>query len=240
MSASPRTVRSHDCGQLRAQNLKQEVTLCGWVAKRRDHGGLIFIDLRDRYGVTQLVFDPADRAVGEVFEKASKLRNEFVIWAKGSVRARPSGMTNTKLPTGEIEITCSELVILSEAKTPPFQIEDEIDVAETMRLKYRYLDLRRGPLQRNLLTRSKMLSIVRRHLDEHQFCEVETPILYKSTPEGARDFIVPSRTNPGTFYALPQSPQTLKQLLMISGMDRYYQIARCFRDEDLRADRQPE
>ena len=218
--------------------------LCGWVAKRRDHGGLIFIDLRDRYGLTQIVFDPeimgkAAEAI-EAFEKAGKLRSEYVLWCKGKVRARPDGMQNTKLVTGQIEVACHDLVILSEAQTPPFPIEDDIEVAEQLRLQYRYLDLRRPYLQNNLITRHKMLQIVRQHLDAHSFIEVETPILYKSTPEGARDFIVPSRLSPGQFYALPQSPQTLKQLLMISGMDRYFQIARCFRDEDLRADRQPE
>lgn len=236
--ATKRTVRSHDCGQLRKTNLDQEIMLCGWVSKRRDHGGVIFIDLRDRYGITQIVFDP--NIDSKAHEKAQKLRSEWVLWGKGKVRARPEGMTNSKMPTGEIEVAITDLEILSEAKTTPFPIEDDIDAAETTRLKYRYLDLRRPVLQKNLLTRHKMLSIVRNHLDANHFCEVETPILYKSTPEGARDFIVPSRLNPGTFYALPQSPQTLKQLLMISGLDRYYQIARCFRDEDLRADRQPE
>jgi aspartyl-tRNA synthetase len=235
-----RPVRSHTCGQLRASDLDQEVTLCGWVGKRRDHGGLIFVDLRDRYGISQIVFDPAAAGGAAAHERAGRLRSEFVLWAKGRVRRRPAGMTNSKLPTGEVEVLCTDLQILSEAKTPPFLIEDDVDVAETTRLKYRYLDLRRPVLQKNLLTRHRMLSIVRNHLDQHQFIEVETPILYKSTPEGARDFIVPSRLNPGTFYALPQSPQTLKQLLMVAGMDRYYQIARCFRDEDLRADRQPE
>jgi len=235
-----RTVRSHTCGELRSANLGQEVALTGWVSKRRDHGGLVFADLRDRYGVTQVVFDPALPGAEKAHEIAGKIRGEYVIWCKGKVRNRPAGMTNTKLATGEIEVICTELVILSEAETPPFAIEDEINVAETVRLKYRYLDLRRPTLQRNLLIRHRMLSIVRNHLDQNQFVEVETPILYKSTPEGARDFIVPSRLNLGTFYALPQSPQTLKQLLMVSGMDRYYQIARCFRDEDLRADRQPE
>ena len=235
-----RTVRTHDCGALRASDLGKEIQLCGWVAKRRDHGGLIFADLRDRYGLTQITFDPAIAEGKMAHETAGRLRSEFVVWVKGKVRKRPEGMTNAKLATGEIEVLITELEILSEAKTPPFAIEDDTDAAENLRLKYRYLDLRRPALQRNLLTRAKILSIVRNYLDSHGFCDVETPILYKSTPEGARDFIVPSRMNPGTFYALPQSPQTLKQLLMISGMDRYYQIARCFRDEDLRADRQPE
>jgi aspartyl-tRNA synthetase len=241
MNPPKRTVRSHTCGELKAAHLGQEVTLCGWVAKRRDHGGVVFSDLRDRYGLTQVVFDPEIAGTSAAtHELAGRIRSEFVLWVKGKVRKRPEGMTNSKMVTGEIEVAVTELVILSEAKTPPFAIEDDTDVAETTRLKYRYLDLRRPTLQRNLLTRHRMLSIMRNHLDQNQFVEVETPILYKSTPEGARDFIVPSRLNPGTFYALPQSPQTLKQLLMVSGMDRYYQIARCFRDEDLRADRQPE
>ncbi|MBL7714606.1 MAG: aspartate--tRNA ligase [Bdellovibrionales bacterium] len=240
MSSPKRTVRSHTCGEIRKTNLGETVTLCGWVSKRRDHGGLVFADLRDRYGMTQIVFDPALAGGADAHQTAGRIRSEFVLWVKGKVRARPAGMTNPNMTTGEIEVACTEIEILSEAKTPPFPIEDEIDVAETTRLKYRYLDLRRPSLQKNLLIRHRMLSIVRNHLDQAQFVEVETPILYKSTPEGARDFIVPSRLNLGTFYALPQSPQTLKQLLMISGMDRYYQIARCFRDEDLRADRQPE
>lgn len=235
-----RTVRSHHCSELKKSNIGQEITLCGWVAKRRDHGGLVFIDLRDRYGITQVVFDPSSSGGNAVHERAGALRSEWVLWCKGTVRARPEGMTNPKLPTGEIEILATDLEILSAAETPPFQIEDDVEAAETLRLKYRYLDLRRPSLQKNLMTRHKMLSVMRRHLDESGFVEVETPILYKSTPEGARDFVVPSRLNPGTFYALPQSPQTLKQLLMVSGMDRYYQVARCFRDEDLRADRQPE
>jgi aspartyl-tRNA synthetase len=220
--------------------LGAEVKLCGWVSKRRDHGGLIFVDLRDRYGVTQVVFDPQILKSAALFETAGMLRNEFVIGCVGRVRARPEGMQNKKLETGDVEVACSDLVLLSEAKTPPFPIEDDIDVGEQVRLSHRYLDLRRPQLQRNLLTRHRMLSIIRNHLDQNHFVEVETPILYKSTPEGARDFIVPSRVNPGNFYALPQSPQTLKQLLMVAGMDRYFQIARCFRDEDLRADRQPE
>ncbi len=238
--ALTRTTRSHTCGELGVSHLDQEVTLCGWIAKRRDHGGLVFADLRDRYGLTQIVFDPAIAGSAEAFESAGKLRGEFVIWCKGKVRSRPEGMTNPKMSTGAIEVASTDLRILSEAKTPPFAIDDDVEAAETLRLKFRYLDLRRPILQKNLIVRSRMLSIVRNHLDHHSFVEVETPILYKSTPEGARDFIVPSRINPGTFYALPQSPQTLKQLLMVSGMDRYYQIARCFRDEDLRADRQPE
>ncbi len=233
--------RSHTCGEIDSSQLGQKVTLCGWVAKRRDHGGLIFIDLRDRYGITQLVFDPKLPEGGaKAHETASALRSEFVITCQGTVRRRPEGMSNAKLRSGEIEIACARLEILSEAKTPPFAIEDEVEVAEMTRLKYRYLDLRRPSLQSNLMIRHRMLASARRYLDEQNFVEVETPILYKSTPEGARDFIVPSRLNRGDFYALPQSPQTLKQLLMISGLDRYYQVARCFRDEDLRADRQPE
>ncbi len=239
-STVTRTTRTHTCGELGINHLNLSVNLCGWVSKRRDHGGLIFIDLRDRYGLTQIVFDPATSSINEGFATAERLRSEYVVWVKGTVRSRPQGMENANLVTGKIEVLCSDVVILSEAKTPPFPIEDDVDVAEQLRLEYRYLDLRRPYLQKNLITRHKMLQIVRQHLDENQFIEVETPILYKSTPEGARDFIVPSRLNPGTFYALPQSPQTLKQLLMISGMDRYFQIARCFRDEDLRADRQPE
>jgi len=239
-SAIKRTVRSHTCGELKKEQLGQEVTLCGWVAKRRDHGGLVFADIRDRHGITQIVFDPSHDGAKGAHETAEKIRSEYVLWVKGKVRARPEGMTNTKIATGAIEVLCDDIVILSEAKTPPFAIEEESDASENLRLKYRYLDLRRPSLQKNLLTRHKLLSVVRRHLDENGFCEVETPILYKSTPEGARDFIVPSRLSPGNFYALPQSPQTLKQLLMVGGIDRYYQIARCFRDEDLRADRQPE
>lgn len=232
--------RSHTCGQLKSGNTGDIVTLCGWIGKRRDHGGVIFLDLRDRYGVTQLVFDPTYTTDAQVFESAGRLRSEFVIAVHGKVRPRPEGMANTKLPTGEIEVVGLDLQILSEAKTPPFPIEDDVDVAESVRLQYRYLDLRRPALQKNLLVRHKVLQIARDHLSKNDFIEVETPILYKSTPEGARDFIVPSRLNRGEFYALPQSPQTLKQLLMIAGMDRYFQVARCFRDEDLRSDRQPE
>lgn len=232
-----RRVRSHTCGELTAKNDGQVVTLMGWAHKRRDHGGVIFVDLRDRYGLTQIVIDPS---FPHAHNEAERIRNEYVVLARGKVRKRPSGMANTKLATGEIEIYVDHLEILSESRPLPFPIEEDSDVSETLRLKYRYLDLRRPNLQRNLMVRHKSAVIARNYLDRHGFLEIETPILYKSTPEGARDFIVPSRVNPGTFYALPQSPQTLKQLLMVSGFDRYYQIARCFRDEDLRADRQPE
>ena len=210
----------------------------GWVSKRRDHGGLIFVDLRDRYGVTQIVVDPSHAPAAHA--ECEKVRGEFVLSVEGLVRPRPQGMQNIKLTTGEIEVFIDQLKILSESKPLPFQIDDESEVSEALRLKYRYLDLRRPALQRNMILRHRAVSAVRSFLDAQQFLEIETPILYKSTPEGARDYIVPSRVNPGTFYALPQSPQTLKQLLMISGFDRYYQIARCFRDEDLRSDRQPE
>ncbi len=233
-------MRTHTCGELREDAVGREVELCGWVARRRDHGGVIFIDLRDRYGSTQLVFDPGLELNPTQFEQAGRLRSEYVIWAKGKVRVRPEGMGNDELLTGSIEVVCTDIEVFSDAKTPPFPLMEETDVAESIRLRYRYLDLRRPELQNNLILRHKVLRIVRSHLDENSFLEVETPILYKSTPEGARDFVVPSRLNPGSFYALPQSPQTLKQLLMIGGLDRYYQIARCFRDEDLRADRQPE
>jgi aspartyl-tRNA synthetase len=232
-----RKVRSHTCAELTAKDIGKTVQLAGWAHKRRDHGGVIFVDLRDRYGLTQIVVDPSNP---NALKEAERIRNEYVVFVQGKVRARPQGMVNTKLKTGEIEIEVSHVEILSESKPLPFPIEEESDVSESLRLKYRYLDLRRPNLQRNLITRHKITQIVRNYLDQHDFLEIETPILYKSTPEGARDFIVPSRVNPGTFYALPQSPQTLKQLLMVAGYDRYYQIARCFRDEDLRADRQPE
>jgi aspartyl-tRNA synthetase len=237
---SKRYVRSHDCGELRGEHVGKTIELCGWASKRRDHGGVIFIDLRDRYGITQIVFDPSLSGI-ETHTEAGKIRSEFVIWCRGKVRARPEGMANNKRPTGGIEIICDDLYILSEAKTPPFEISDDTEeVTETTRLKYRYLDLRRNSLQNNMMIRHKLYQVARNFLTQEKFMEIETPILYKSTPEGARDFIVPSRISPGNFYALPQSPQTLKQLLMISGFDRYFQIARCFRDEDLRADRQPE
>jgi aspartyl-tRNA synthetase len=233
------TKRTHSAGELRANHAGEKVTLCGWVHRRRDHGGLIFIDLRDRYGLTQLVFDP------EVSKKAhtaaSDLRSEWAIQVHGLVRLRGEALTNTKIPTGAIELEVEELTILSTAKTPPFSIaDDSIDVNEDLRLTYRYLDMRRGKILEHLRLRHKAIAAIRSYLDTQEFIEVETPILTKSTPEGARDYLVPSRVNPGTFFALPQSPQIFKQLLMISGLDRYFQIARCFRDEDLRADRQPE
>lgn len=231
--------RTHDCGTLRLSDAKQNVTLSGWVHRRRDHGGLIFIDLRDRFGLTQLVFDPVSNP--DAHKNAEHIRSEWVISVKGTVRPRQEGMANANLKTGEIEIEVNELEILSKAKTPPFSISDEnIDVNEELRLKYRYLDIRRGEIQNKLIKRHQAQLITRTFLDEQGFIEVTTPILGKSTPEGSRDYLVPSRIYPGEFYALPQSPQLFKQLLMVAGMDRYFQIATCFRDEDLRADRQPE
>lgn len=231
--------RTHTCGCLTASNIGHQVILSGWVHRRRDHGGLIFIDLRDRFGLTQVVFDPKIKP--QVHEKASKLRSEWVISIKGKVIPRAEGMTNTKLPTGAIEIEVQEMEILSQAKTPPFSVcDEEIDVNEELRLKYRYLDIRRGPVSKNLQLRHKVMLSTRNFMDKEGFLEISTPILAKSTPEGARDYLVPSRVHPGNFYALPQSPQIFKQLLMVSGLDRYFQIAQCFRDEDLRADRQPE
>ncbi|RZA04683.1 MAG: aspartate--tRNA ligase [Proteobacteria bacterium] len=233
-------IRSHTNGELTGAHDGQTVTLAGWVAKRRDHGGLIFIDLRDRYGITQLVFDPAVSGDSKSKQEAESIRSEYVISIVGKVRRRPDEMVNPKIATGEIEIAVDELHILSAAKTPPFQITDDTDAGEALRLKYRYLDLRRPTIQNNLIVRHKTYQVVRRYLSDNNFLEIETPILFKSTPEGARDYLVPSRVNPGNFYALPQSPQIMKQLLMVAGFDRYFQIARCFRDEDLRADRQPE
>jgi aspartyl-tRNA synthetase len=231
--------RSHTCGQLRKSHVGQPVTLSGWVHRRRDHGGLIFIDLRDRHGITQLVFDPNRN--GKSHLEGEKLRSEWVISIKGTVAPRAEGMTNPKLPTGEIEILIDDIEVLSRAKTPPFSICDEtVEVNEEIRLKYRYLDIRRGDISQKLVTRHQAMMATRRYLDEQGFLEITTPVLGKSTPEGARDYLVPSRVHPGNFYALPQSPQIFKQLLMVSGMDRYFQIAQCFRDEDLRADRQPE
>ena len=228
--------RTHTNGELRIENANQEVTLCGWVQRSKDLGGMAFVDLRDRYGITQLAFN--NDVSTELCEQAKKLGREFVIQAKGIVAERSS--KNKNIPTGEIEINVSELTILKEAKLPPFTIEDETDGGEELRMQYRFLDLRRNPLKNNMILRHKMGLAARIYLDSLDFIEVETPYLIKSTPEGARDFVVPSRMNPGEFYALPQSPQTFKQLLMVSGFDRYYQIVKCFRDEDLRADRQPE
>lgn len=230
--------RNHYCGTLAKADNEKEVVLCGWVAKRRDHGGLIFIDLRDRSGIVQVVVDP-DHA-GEDFAKAEAIRSEYVIKVHGVVRLRSEETINPNLATGEVEVVAKELEVLNSAKTPPFYIQDGIDVDENLRLKYRYLDLRRQEMQRNLMLRHKVTKLMRDYMDNHDFCEIETPMLTKSTPEGARDYLVPSRVNPGKFYALPQSPQIFKQLLMVAGMERYFQIVRCFRDEDLRADRQPE
>ncbi len=229
--------RTHNCGALRAADINQEVTLSGWVAKNRDKGFMIWVDLRDRYGITQLIFD-ADRTEQAVFKMAQSLGREFVIQVTGKVIEREA--KNNHIPTGDIELLVTSLTILNESKTPPFTIEDETDGGEDIRMKYRYLDIRRNPVRNNLLFRHKVAQEVRNYLSAQDFCEVETPYLIKSTPEGARDFVVPSRMNPGQFYALPQSPQTFKQLLMVGGMDRYFQIVKCFRDEDLRADRQPE
>ncbi|MDR0750032.1 MAG: aspartate--tRNA ligase [Tannerellaceae bacterium] len=228
--------RTKTCGELRASNVNQQVTLAGWVQKNRKMGGMTFVDLRDRYGVTQLVFNQDVDA--SLCEKANKLGREYVVQATGVVKERSN--KNLHIPTGEIELIVSELTILNAAVTPPFTIEDETDGGDDLRMKYRYLDLRRNVVRHNLELRHKMTIEVRRYMDSQQFIEVETPVLVSSTPEGARDFVVPSRMNPGQFYALPQSPQTLKQLLMVSGFDRYFQIVKCFRDEDLRADRQPE
>ena len=230
--------RTHECGQLNSDNNGQELVLCGWVARRRDHGGLIFIDLRDRSGIVQVVFSPDVNV--EAFKKAESVRSEFVLAVRGSVKRRAEETINSNMPTGEIEVFGSELRILNTAKTPPFYIQDHIDVDETLRLKYRYLDLRRPEMQYGLILRHRVAKAMRDFFDSHGFLEVETPMLTKSTPEGARDYLVPSRVNPGKFYALPQSPQIFKQILMVAGMEKYFQIVRCFRDEDLRADRQPE
>jgi aspartyl-tRNA synthetase len=230
-------MRSHRCGELTESHLNQEVDLCGWVHRRRDHGGVIFIDLRDREGLVQIVFDPD---FAEAFKLAETVRSEYVLKVRGTVRPRPAGTENPNLTTGKIEVLATHLEILNKAETPPFPLESEIEVSEETRLRFRYIDLRRPVMQHRMKMRRDVIRFLRGFLDHHGFYEIETPFLTKATPEGARDYLVPSRTHPNHFFALPQSPQLYKQLLMISGMDRYYQVVRCFRDEDLRADRQPE
>jgi len=230
-------MRSHYCGAIGAADIDQTVTLCGWVDRRRDHGGVIFLDLRDREGIVQVVFDPD---TGEHFQRADRVRSEYVLKVTGRVRARSEATVNPSMPTGAVEVLGKELDILNTAATPPFQLDEYTHVGEEVRLQYRYMDLRRHEMQERLILRSKITSRVRNFLDGEGFLDIETPILTRATPEGARDYLVPSRTHPGQFFALPQSPQLFKQLLMVSGFDRYYQIAKCFRDEDLRADRQPE
>ena len=229
-------MRTHYCGALNSSHIDQQVTVCGWVNRRRDHGGVIFVDLRDREGVLQVVFDPDDAAM---FSSAEKVRNEFVLKVTGKIRARPEGTVNKDMPTGEIELFGLQLEILNTSETPPFQLDDA-DVHDDIRLKYRYIDLRKPEMQERMRLRAKVTHVMRSFLEENGFLDIETPMLTRATPEGARDYLVPSRTHPGEFFALPQSPQLFKQLLMMSGLDRYYQIVRCFRDEDLRADRQPE
>jgi len=230
--------RTHNCGELREKNIGEKVVLNGWVDTRRDLGGIIFIEMRDRYGITQIVFEPTYNS--SVHQEGKDLRSEFVISVEGTVRKRPGGTENPELATGLVDVMVDKLVILNEAKTPPFPIKDEVEVSEDTRLKYRYLDLRRPKVQKNLILRHKMAILAREYFDKNNFIEVETPVLMKSTPEGARDFLVPSRVHKGKFFALPQSPQQYKQILMVSGIDRYFQIVKCFRDEDLRADRQLE
>ncbi|WP_031515591.1 aspartate--tRNA ligase [Desulfofalx alkaliphila] len=230
--------RTHMCGELRSENIDEQVVLMGWVQRRRDHGGLIFVDLRDRTGIVQVVFSPeVDK---NSFHKAEAIRSEWVLAVKGKVYGRPEGTANPKMITGMVEVYADKLIVLNKAKTPPFYIEDGIDVDENLRLKYRYIDLRRPEMQEAMILRHRASKAVRDFLDRNNFLEIETPMLTRSTPEGARDYLVPSRVNPGKFYALPQSPQIFKQILMLSGLERYFQIVRCFRDEDLRADRQPE
>lgn len=230
-------MRSHYCGELNASLIDETVTISGWVHRRRDHGGVIFLDVRDRAGITQVVFDPD---APDSFNIADRVRSEYVIEVTGRVRARPEGTVNPNMATGEIELLGKEITVLNAAKTPPFPLDEYSDVGEDVRLRYRFMDLRRPEMQQKLVLRSRITSSIRRHLEDQGFLDIETPILTRATPEGARDYLVPSRTHPGEFFALPQSPQLFKQLLMVSGFDRYYQIAKCFRDEDLRADRQPE
>ncbi|MCD4742765.1 MAG: aspartate--tRNA ligase [Desulfobacteraceae bacterium] len=230
--------RTHNCGELRAEDIGTEVILMGWVQRRRDHGGVIFVDFRDRYGITQIVFNP--EIAKEMHAKAQELRSEYVLGVRGKVESRPGDMLNPNMVTGAIEILVEELKIFNRAETPPFQVEDRIEASENIRLKYRHIDLRRPRLQNNIIIRSKVAKIIRNYFDDQGFLDIETPVLTKSTPEGARDYLVPSRVCHGEFFALPQSPQLFKQMLMISGFEKYYQIVRCFRDEDLRADRQPE
>ena len=230
-------MRSHYCGSLGSEYIDQDVTICGWVDRRRDHGGVIFLDMRDRDGIVQVVFDPDTQ---EHFATADRVRSEYVLKIRGRVRARDAATVNPNMKTGEIEVLGKEIEILNESETPPFQLDDHTEVGEDVRLRYRYLDLRRPQIADKLRLRAKVTSVLRRYLDEQGFLDIETPILTRATPEGARDYLVPSRTHAGKFFALPQSPQLFKQLLMVSGFDRYYQIAKCFRDEDLRADRQPE
>ena len=231
-------MRSHYCGELNSSHIGREVELCGWVHRRRDHGGVIFVDLRDREGLVQVVYDPD---VPEVFTLAEQVRSEYVLRVRGRVRPRPEGTENLELPTGQVEVLGLELEVLNPSDTPPIQLEEHIqDASEEVRLRYRYIDLRRPEMQQRLRARSRITRVLRGFLDAQGFLDIETPVLTKSTPEGARDYLVPSRTHPGQFFALPQSPQLFKQLLMMSGIDRYYQVVRCFRDEDLRADRQPE
>ncbi len=230
-------MRTHYCGELRSSHIDETVTLCGWVHRRRDHGGVIFLDMRDRDGLVQVVFDPDDAAN---FETADRVRSEYVLKITGRVRARPGGTVNEDLPTGSVEVLGTGIEVLNAAVTPPFPLDQYSDVGEDVRLKYRYMDLRRPEMQQKLILRSRISQALRRYLDDQGYLEIETPILTRATPEGARDYLVPSRTHEGRFFALPQSPQLFKQLLMVSGFDKYFQIAKCFRDEDLRADRQPE